>query len=240
MQLLGILSHSDTAERLSLPGLPAERVDVVLPGTLVLAEVMKLFGASSVLVNALGIREGIVIDTLASEGAIAHKADRLRRSANFGARSPLRPPARRAGHAPGALALRPACGATRARCRRSRPAPGSGDAARHRLLRLLRPASQAQLPSDHPRVPAAVHAPRDVHGRVDLPAITPSRCPSAHTSRGRLLIRRTGSRSASLAAILRIADGLDRSHAARVFTRRGRRRRRGHAPHRVQLAGPAC
>jgi exopolyphosphatase/guanosine-5'-triphosphate,3'-diphosphate pyrophosphatase len=86
MQLLGILSHSDTAERLKLPGMPAERVDVVLPGTLVLAEVMKLFGASSVLVNARGIREGIVIDTLASEGAIAHKVEHLQAVRDLGAR----------------------------------------------------------------------------------------------------------------------------------------------------------
>ena len=86
MQLLGILSHSDTAERLKLPGMPAERVDVVLPGTLVLAEVMKFFGVSSVLVNARGIREGIIIDTLTSEGAIANKADQLQAVRDLGAR----------------------------------------------------------------------------------------------------------------------------------------------------------
>jgi exopolyphosphatase/guanosine-5'-triphosphate,3'-diphosphate pyrophosphatase len=86
MQLLGILSHSDAAERLKLPGMPAERVDVVVPGTLVLAEVMKLFGASSVLVNARGIREGIVLDTLASEGAISQKVDQLQAVRDLGAR----------------------------------------------------------------------------------------------------------------------------------------------------------
>jgi exopolyphosphatase/guanosine-5'-triphosphate,3'-diphosphate pyrophosphatase len=86
MQLLGILSHSDAAERLKLPGMPAERVDVVLPGTLVLAEVMKLFGVSSVLVNARGIREGIIIDTLASDGAIAHKVEHLQAVRDLGTR----------------------------------------------------------------------------------------------------------------------------------------------------------
>jgi len=70
MQLLGILSHSTAAERLAMTGMPAERVDIILAGTLVLAETLKLFGASSVLVNARGIREGIVLDTLASDGAI--------------------------------------------------------------------------------------------------------------------------------------------------------------------------
>jgi exopolyphosphatase/guanosine-5'-triphosphate,3'-diphosphate pyrophosphatase len=86
MQLLGILSHSDAAERLKLAGMPPERVDVVLPGTLVLAEVMKFFGASSVLVNARGIREGIIIDTLASEGAIAYNLNHMQAVRELGAR----------------------------------------------------------------------------------------------------------------------------------------------------------
>ena len=86
MQLLGILSHSDTAERLKLPGMPAERVDVALTGTLVLAEVMKLMGASGVLVNARGIREGVVIDTLSSEGAIAGKVDHAQAVRDLGVR----------------------------------------------------------------------------------------------------------------------------------------------------------
>ncbi|HEY5541004.1 MAG TPA: Ppx/GppA phosphatase family protein [Coriobacteriia bacterium] len=70
MQLLGILSHSTAEQRLAMPGMPAERVDIILAGTLVLAEVLKLFGAGSVLINARGIREGIVLDTLSSDGAI--------------------------------------------------------------------------------------------------------------------------------------------------------------------------
>jgi len=86
MQLLDILSHSTAAERLKLPGMPPERIDVALPGTLVLAEIMKLFGASRVLVNARGIREGIIIDTLSSEGAIASKVDHLQAVRELGAR----------------------------------------------------------------------------------------------------------------------------------------------------------
>jgi exopolyphosphatase / guanosine-5'-triphosphate,3'-diphosphate pyrophosphatase len=74
MQLLGILSHSTAAERLAMTGMPAERVDIILAGTLVLAETLKLLGASSVLINARGIREGIVLDALASDGAIDNTA----------------------------------------------------------------------------------------------------------------------------------------------------------------------
>lgn len=64
MQLLSDLSRSTAEERRRMPGLTPERADIVLAGTLVLAEAMKLTGAGSVFVNARGIREGIVIDTV--------------------------------------------------------------------------------------------------------------------------------------------------------------------------------
>jgi exopolyphosphatase/guanosine-5'-triphosphate,3'-diphosphate pyrophosphatase len=52
MQLLGILSHSTAEQRRAIPGASPDRIDIIVAGTLVLAETMKLFGASSVLVNA--------------------------------------------------------------------------------------------------------------------------------------------------------------------------------------------
>ena len=76
MQLLGTLSHSTAEERASLPGASPERADIMLAGTLVLAEVLKLFGAKTVIVNGKGIREGIVLDTLAREGVIDPLPDR--------------------------------------------------------------------------------------------------------------------------------------------------------------------
>jgi exopolyphosphatase/guanosine-5'-triphosphate,3'-diphosphate pyrophosphatase len=86
MQLLGILSHTTTEQRLAMPGMPPERVDIVLAGTLVLAEVLKLFSAGGVLVNARGIREGIVLDTLASDGAVDPVSDYMRSVRDVGAR----------------------------------------------------------------------------------------------------------------------------------------------------------
>jgi exopolyphosphatase/guanosine-5'-triphosphate,3'-diphosphate pyrophosphatase len=77
MQLLGILSHSTAGQRLAMPGASPDRADIILAGTLVLAETMKLFGASNVIVNAKGIREGIVLDTLLSDGAIAPLPDTM-------------------------------------------------------------------------------------------------------------------------------------------------------------------
>ena len=224
MQLLGILSHSDTAERLKLPGMPAERVDVVLPGTLVLAEVMKLFGASSVLVNARGIREGIVIDTLASEGAIAHKADHLQAVRDLGARYRYDRAARRAGHAARALALRSACAS---RCG-SIPtaAPLLQTAAMLHDIGYYVAYDRHHKHSYHlilHAIPAAVHAPRDVHGRVDRPL--PHQVAAQARARVVGVARPAGParRSASLAAILRIADGLDRGRGGPCRPRRSRR-----------------
>jgi exopolyphosphatase/guanosine-5'-triphosphate,3'-diphosphate pyrophosphatase len=75
MQLLGMLSHSSLDERLKYPGMPPDRADIIMPGAVVLAEVIKMFGAPGVIVNARGIREGIVIDTLTREGAAESKPD---------------------------------------------------------------------------------------------------------------------------------------------------------------------
>ena len=86
MQLLGILSHSTAEQRLALPGASPDRSDIILAGTLVLAEVMKLFGASKLIVNAKGIREGIVLDTLLSDGAIAPLPDAMQTVRDLGHR----------------------------------------------------------------------------------------------------------------------------------------------------------
>ncbi len=216
MQLLGILSHSDTAERLGLPGLPAERVDVVLPGTLVLAEVMKLFGASSLLVNALGIREGIVIDTLASEGAIAHKADRLETVRNFGTHHHYdRQHAEQVTHL--ALSLFDQLAE-----------PLGLDADGRALLQaaaMLHDIGYSISYDQHHKhsYHLIIHASLPPFTRREMSMVasisryhTKSLPKRAHESwvsldpPDRLTVR-------SLAAILRIADGLDRSHAARVF-----------------------
>ncbi|MDZ4168259.1 MAG: Ppx/GppA phosphatase family protein [Coriobacteriia bacterium] len=86
MQLLAQLSHSSAADRARMPGMVQDRVDIIVPGMMVLAEVMKLFGATSVLVNSKGFRDGIVIDTLASEGAMDPRPDLIRAVRDLGAR----------------------------------------------------------------------------------------------------------------------------------------------------------
>lgn len=65
-RLLKTLTHSTANARREIPGMPPDRIDIILPGTLVLAEVLELFGASSVIANTRGIREGVLIDMLRS------------------------------------------------------------------------------------------------------------------------------------------------------------------------------
>jgi exopolyphosphatase/guanosine-5'-triphosphate,3'-diphosphate pyrophosphatase len=77
-ELLALLVRSSVDERLKIPGMSVDRVDIILPGTVVLAETMSLFGAPRALVNARGIRHGIVIDTLAREGVAEAKPDLMR------------------------------------------------------------------------------------------------------------------------------------------------------------------
>jgi exopolyphosphatase/guanosine-5'-triphosphate,3'-diphosphate pyrophosphatase len=77
--VVGLLAKGSLEQRLRIPGMPTDRADIMLAGAVVLAETMALFAAKSVLVNARGIRHGIIIDTLAREGGAEVKPD-LRRA----------------------------------------------------------------------------------------------------------------------------------------------------------------
>jgi exopolyphosphatase/guanosine-5'-triphosphate,3'-diphosphate pyrophosphatase len=74
-RVVTMLAKGSLEQRLKIPGMPVDRADIMLAGAVVLAETMALFSADSVLVNARGIRHGIIIDTLAREGATEVKPD---------------------------------------------------------------------------------------------------------------------------------------------------------------------
>jgi exopolyphosphatase/guanosine-5'-triphosphate,3'-diphosphate pyrophosphatase len=78
VDLLATLARSTAEERLKIPGMPSDRVDIILPGAVVLVETLSLFGASQLLVNARGIRHGIIVDTLTREGVADTKPDLAR------------------------------------------------------------------------------------------------------------------------------------------------------------------
>lgn len=62
------LSAMRSAARARVPGLAAYRADTVVPGGVVITEVMRIFGAERILANQKGLREGILIDTIARIG----------------------------------------------------------------------------------------------------------------------------------------------------------------------------
>jgi len=79
VQRLSGLRRMTLEERQQVPGLPEHRADIIVAGTLVVAEVMRLFGANLLRVNAKGLREALLLDTI--EKATARKprsADRMR------------------------------------------------------------------------------------------------------------------------------------------------------------------
>jgi len=81
--LLADLSTSTAESRRKMAGLQPERADIILAGVLVLAEVMKLCRVDSLFINARGIREGIVIDTVRRSDSLP--LDRAAAVRRFGA-----------------------------------------------------------------------------------------------------------------------------------------------------------
>jgi exopolyphosphatase/guanosine-5'-triphosphate,3'-diphosphate pyrophosphatase len=72
VHLLAELRRMNAEQRSRVPGMPPHRVDVIVAGTLVVSELMRVLGANVCRVNQKGLREGIVIDTLAKLGDGGH------------------------------------------------------------------------------------------------------------------------------------------------------------------------
>lgn len=60
-----LLRRTSLKEKLKVPGLDPKRRDIALPGGAVLAEIMKVAGAGEILTGERGLREGILLDFIA-------------------------------------------------------------------------------------------------------------------------------------------------------------------------------
>jgi len=119
------LEHMSQQERAALPGIDEARAEILVPGAIVLEQVLRLTGAKGIRLSDYGVREGLVVDWLrrhASELSTIEAAGRGRA---------LAPAVRR----PGRLA--------RARHQGARMAAIRGAAARRGLLGRLRRARAA-------------------------------------------------------------------------------------------------
>lgn len=61
------LAASTAKERRTMKGLPKSRVDIIVAGVVVVAEAARTLGSDALVVNAHGIREGLVIDMVRTQ-----------------------------------------------------------------------------------------------------------------------------------------------------------------------------
>lgn len=86
MHTLGLLRRTTQAERTRIQGLPPQRADIILPGAVAVSEVMRHFQANTMWVNGRGIREGLVLDHLRGSTPASDPADPIAAAERFAAR----------------------------------------------------------------------------------------------------------------------------------------------------------
>lgn len=84
IHLLAALEKSTAEQRSKMKGMPQGRADIILAGAVVLDESMRILGANELVVNARGIRAGIVVDTIEREQGAAEPFDRIQAVRDFG------------------------------------------------------------------------------------------------------------------------------------------------------------
>jgi exopolyphosphatase/guanosine-5'-triphosphate,3'-diphosphate pyrophosphatase len=86
VHLVALLKRSTVHERRSIAGLAPQRADIILAGAVVVDEIMRLFGANEIRVNAKGIREGLVQDTISARKSARSPRSRMRAVMDFARR----------------------------------------------------------------------------------------------------------------------------------------------------------
>jgi exopolyphosphatase / guanosine-5'-triphosphate,3'-diphosphate pyrophosphatase len=86
-----LLRRTTEKEKLRIPGMDPRRRDIAVPGGLLLAWILKRTGAEAIVVGERGLREGLLLDTVARRGEVrlpasrdmrARSVDRLLRRGN--------------------------------------------------------------------------------------------------------------------------------------------------------------
>jgi exopolyphosphatase/guanosine-5'-triphosphate,3'-diphosphate pyrophosphatase len=77
-----LIEARSVTERARIPGLDAKRADIILAGALVLEGVMESFGIERMMLSGFALREGVLLDTMQrmSGGSLHHLRDVSRRS----------------------------------------------------------------------------------------------------------------------------------------------------------------
>lgn len=86
IHLTAELARSTAPQRAAMKGMPPNRVDIILAGAVVVDEVMRALGANEIVLNARGMREGVVIDTIERERGASARSDRMQAVREFARR----------------------------------------------------------------------------------------------------------------------------------------------------------
>lgn len=86
VHLVALLKRSTVEERRAIQGLAPQRADIILAGAVVVDEVMRLFGANELRVNAKGIREGLVQEAVSTHKRARDPRGRMRAVTDFARR----------------------------------------------------------------------------------------------------------------------------------------------------------
>ncbi len=70
IHLLAMLSRKTQKERLDIPGLNPDRADIILAGMILADELMRFLRTNQLRINAQGIREGLILQSLQKRGLI--------------------------------------------------------------------------------------------------------------------------------------------------------------------------
>ncbi len=89
---LAALSRTTASQRLAIKGMPDNRIDIIVAGTVVLFEAMRALGANQLVLNLRGIREGIIIDVVERERGVIRPFDRIGGVWDFARQSRVSPP----------------------------------------------------------------------------------------------------------------------------------------------------
>lgn len=214
-ELRARLARSTAKQRAVMKGMSEARVDLIVAGAVVLDEAMRALGCDRITANARGMREGIIIDTVERERGVAPEVDRMRAVREFG-----RQCRHDAGHAEQVCRL----------------ALALFDALRAPLA--LAPAERTLLEAASLLHDVGYHISYEQHHKHSYHLISHAALPGFGAPERRLIAAIARYHSGSLpkakheaiaslgeeeretvfrlAALLRIADGLDRSHAGRV------------------------
>ena len=200
-----------------VPGLAPDRADIIVAGLAVVDRIMRRFKVNLLQVHNRGVRDGLLLTMIDQSLGAASDDPHDREAAvdRFAAGVRRRAGARPARGAAGRSDLFATGRAVRHGPGRPLVARSRGPAAGRGLPDQLRPAPQAQLSPD-PEQPPAGFSPARAGAVANIARYHRGATPKKKHDNFRSLEPRTKSACGDLAAILRIAGGLDRSHTQQV------------------------